>query len=112
MQNLGQEILKRQRNETISVIIEFLEHICHPFQADAALHEQIEAEMACALLVIAPKEKLHKLRTQSVAKCLQGVCVLVEADVATPIGIEAVEECAPRSEETPQPAKLVKVHGS
>lgn len=48
LQDLAQEILKAQRNVSITVIVILLEHIRHPLQTDASLHKQVKAHNALA----------------------------------------------------------------
>lgn len=58
------------------------------------------------------KEKLHELGRKSVPKGDQRILEFAEGDVARSIHIETIEEVTPRSQETPEAAKLVKVDGS
>jgi len=106
--DLRQEILKRQGDKAIAIIVVLLKHVRHALQADAALHEQVEADGALAALVVGAKQCVDELRAQPVPERNQRVRVLVDADIAAAVGVEAVEERAPRREEAPEAAELFK----
>jgi hypothetical protein len=100
--------LQRQRDEAIAVIVVLLKHIRHPLQADAALHEHIEADGAVAALVIDLEHLPHEGLAQAVPEGYQRVRVLGQADVPAVVGVESIEQAAPRSQEPPQPAEFVE----
>lgn len=99
-------------------MVVLLEHVRHPLQTDASLHKEVETESLLPARAIAPparrpgiraKKQLHKLRTQPVAKGDQSITKLGQIDRGTAILVEAIEEVAPRGQEAPQTAELVKV---
>jgi hypothetical protein len=111
LQNLRQKVLKAQRNIPIPIIIILLEHIRHPLEANTRLHEQIEAHDALVPLVVRPEQQVDEPVAEAVPKRHERVAELVEADVAAVVGVEAVEEGAPRGQEGPEPAELVEADG-
>lgn len=114
------EHLQRQRDISITILIVPLKHVRHPLETDTRLHEQVKTQSLLPRHIVAPsthipriraEEQLHKLRTEPIPKRNQRVAELGIADIPTAIGVEAVEEAAPRREEPPEAAELVKVYG-
>lgn len=96
--------LQAQRNIPIPVVIVLLKHVRHTLQTDARLHEQVEAHVVVAAAVVRRVQQLHKLRGQAVPKGDEGVGELAVGNAAGAVGVEAVEEVAPRGEEAPEAA--------
>lgn len=90
-----------QRDEAVAVLIVLLEHIRHPLQADARLHEQIEAQHPAPARVVGREEQAHVLGREAVAEGDEGVAELAEGDCAAAVDVEAVEQEAPLREEAP-----------
>lgn len=104
--------LQGQSDVPIPIIVILLKHIRHPLQADAALNEQVKANRTLAVLVESPKQDLDELRAEPVPKRNQSIGVLAQTDVPAPVGVEAIEEGAPRRQEAPEPAELLETDGA
>lgn len=81
-----------QSDEPVPIIIIFLEHISHPLQTDATLHEEIETNSVLSPLIICSEKRFNELRTEPVSECYQRICVFVETDVSTSVCVESIEE--------------------
>ena len=64
------------------------------------------------LLRIRPEKQSHKLWTQSIPKSDKRVFEPSQADVATAIGVEPIEETSPSGQKTPETAELIEVYGT
>lgn len=107
-QDLGQEVLEAEGDVAVAVVVVLLEDVGHALEADAGLHKKVEAEDALVALVVGLEEQLDEALRQAVAEGDEGVVELVELDVAALVGVEAVEQGAPRRQERPQPAELLE----
>lgn len=107
-QDLGQEVLEAEGDVAVAVVVVLLEDVGHALEADAGLDEEVEAEDALVALVVGLEEQLDEALREAVAEGDEGVVELVEGDVAALVGVEAVEQGAPRGQEGPQPAELVE----
>jgi hypothetical protein len=96
--------LQAQRDVPIAVVVVLLEHIRHALQADARLHEQVEAHVVVAAAVVGGVQQLDELRGEAVAEGDEGGGEFRVRDAARAVGVEAVEEVAPGGEEAPETA--------
>lgn len=110
--------LQAQCDVSIPVLVITLEDIRHPLQANASLHEQVETQAlfsgtlvatSTSSLRIRVEQQLHELGAQAVSKRYQRIRKLLQADVAAPVRVKAVEKSTPCRKESPQAAELVKV---
>lgn len=104
----GEGYVQGQGNEAVSIIIVLLKYICHPLQADTALHEQIKANGTLPALIKCLEQYPHKLRAQPVAKSDERIGVLIEADIAASVGVKPVEQRSPRCQEPPQSTEFLE----
>lgn len=108
LENLAQEIFKAESNVAVPVIVVLFKDVRHALERDAGLHKEVKAHDALVALIVGAEEKLDKRRGEAVAERDEGVCEFGEGNVAGAIDVEAIKECAPRGEEGPEAAKLVK----
>lgn len=107
-EDFGQEVLKAQSDIAIAVLIVFLEDICHPLEADAGLNEEVEAHNSLIPLVVGPEQDADETIAESVSEGDEGIAELVQADISRVVGVESIEQGAPRSQERPQATELVE----
>jgi len=107
-----QELLKTHRDIAIPINIILLEHIRHPLQRNAALHEQIKTHRLTPPLLICPVQYSHKCTTQPIPECHQRFRIFIKRYVSAPILIKTIKQAAPSGEEGPQAAELVEVDGA
>lgn len=100
--------LQAQRNISIAILVILLKHIRHALQANARLDEQVEAEGVAAVAVIGAVQQRDKLLRQAVSKRNQRLVELRIRYAAAVILVEAIEQSAPRRQETPKAAGKVK----
>ena len=101
-----QKLLETQRNIPIPIPIIPLKHVRHALQADAALHEKVEAHAIRAAAVVDAVHHGDEAGREAVAEGDEGLGVLVVGDGAASVFVEAVEEGAPGGEEGPEAAVL------
>lgn len=101
-----------QRDKPIPVIVVPLEDVRHPLQADARLHEQVEADGVVAAPVVRAEQQRDELRAQPVAERDQRLGELAVLDRPAAVPVEAVEQLAPCVQERPQAAACGGVGGS
>jgi hypothetical protein len=110
--------LQAQSNISVPVLIIPLENVGHSFQTNASLHEQVETQSFLLTsssprgLGVSVEKQLDESRAQTVSKCHQRIREFLVADTAAPICVEAIEETAPRGEETPETAEFFEVDGA
>jgi len=85
----------------ISIFVVLFKHVRHPLQADARLHEKIEAHGLLVPPVIRPEQELHKLRRQPVPKRNERLAELAVGYISRAIHIEPIKEVPPRGEKPP-----------
>lgn len=112
LENLTEEILKAQGNVAITIIIVLLEDVGHALEGDAALDKEIKAHDTLATLVVGSEEQLDELGAEAVAEGDKSVAELGEGDVTAAVGIETIEEGAPRGEEGPETTELLETNGA
>lgn len=112
LQNLAQKVLKAKRDVPIPIFIILLENIRHPLERNTSLHKQVKAHDALPPLIIRPEQQLHEPGREAVPEGDEGVCELLERDVAGAVDVEAVEEGAPGGEEGPEAAELLEGDGA
>ena len=81
-----------------------LENIGHPFQADATLHEKVEAQDSSSSCVVSVEQQGHVFRREFVAESHKGAAEFFVVDLPRMVYVEAVEEFAPFAEEAPKSA--------
>lgn len=107
-QNLRQEVLEAKGDIAVTVVVVAFKYVGHALEADAGLDEQVEAHDALVALVVGAEEDLDEAFAQAVAEGDERVAELVQADVAGPVRVKAVEERPPRGQEGPQAAELLE----
>lgn len=93
-----------QRNVPVAVVVVLFKHVRHALQADARLHKQVEAHVVVAPAVVRAVQQLDECGGEAVPEGDEGVGELAVGDGAGAVGVEAVEEVAPRGEEAPEAA--------
>jgi hypothetical protein len=96
--------LQTQRNISIPILIILLEDICHPFQTNTGLHEQIETNGILAPSIIRPIQKRDKLRREPVSEGNERLVEFSVGYASRSVCVESVEEAAPCREKAPESA--------
>jgi hypothetical protein len=93
--------LQAQRNISVPILVILLKHVRHPLQADARLHEQIETQRVAPAPVVRLVQQRDEALREPVPKRDERFVELGVGYRAAVVGVEAVEETAPRGEEAP-----------
>jgi hypothetical protein len=99
--------LQAQRNIPVPVLVVLLKDVRHPLQADARLHEQVETQRVAPAPVVRLVQQRDEALREPVPEGDERFVELGVGDCAAVVGVEAVEEAAPRGEEAPQAAVVV-----
>ena len=97
-------ILQAQGDVAIAVFVVLLEDVRHALQADAGLHEEVEADSVLPSPVIGAVKQSHELRREPVTKGNECFAELGIGNLAGTIYIKSIKETAPGREKAPEAA--------